>query len=452
VKRWITGLLLTLLACIPILLSRATDASLLRDSDTAYLLLKIRERQAPLSWFTGDWPLENHFYRPFSTLSFELDNRLFGDNAAGYGLTNALLAIACVLLLFWFLRELTDNPLLATLSATLFAFWHWGSTWTLQQAALYVACATVIVGLWRHKLALRYWLAAPFVWLFLYAELGGKANLYRGVISWLPGRTATVMTVFVLLSMAAYARYERTSAKRERPEPTPLDPPATKGTQAASVPSQNAWIWAVLSLLGLLAALGSYEQAVMAPALLLGTAVTLRLFGYRVRWAWQVHFWLALLAYLVLRHELVPNDASGYQLQALRSGNGMWLDLPNYLLPALGAIPSLLATLSTGALVLLLPETWLSLATFASSFVTAWAAKTRWKYVLSGWALSFLAFLPMAWLQRFDHYHYLPMALRSFFVVALAWVGLDWLVSALSRPALQAPPRLSPAPGSLPRP
>ncbi|HSI74057.1 MAG TPA: hypothetical protein VK934_12845 [Fimbriimonas sp.] len=451
-KRWITGLLLVLLACVPIFLSRSSSPSLLADTDTAYLLLKIRERQDPLSWFAGDWPLGNHFYRPVSTLSFEIDNGLYATNAAGYGLTNALLAIACVLLLFWFLRELTDNLAVTTLSSLLFAYWHWGSIWPLQVAAEWLTVMLILIGLWRHGLRLRRWLPGVFVLIFLTGELGGKGDLYRGVISWLPGRTASVMAVFVLLSVASYARYERLSAEKLKREPTPLDPPATKGTQAMQAPARHSWLWAVLSVLALLAALGSYEQAVMAPALLLGTAVTLRLFGYRVRWAWQVPFWGALVLYLVLRHQLVPGDASSYQLQALRSGNGMWLDLANYFFPGLALTTLVWSTLTTGPLLFLVAEPWLLWAKFVSSFVTAWEARRRWKLVLSGWALSFLAFMPMAWLQRFEHYHYLPMALRAFFVVAIGWVALDWLVIAASRPELQAPSRPSPAPGSLPRP
>src|SRR5947209_6221642 len=72
-KRWGIALLAVILACVPILLSHVTTHQLLQDSDTAFLLKTVRERQAPLSWFTGDWPLGNHFYRPVSTLTFEMD-------------------------------------------------------------------------------------------------------------------------------------------------------------------------------------------------------------------------------------------------------------------------------------------------------------------------------------------------------------------------------------------
>ncbi|RYG37669.1 hypothetical protein EON81_05960, partial [bacterium] len=108
-KRAWPGWLTIALCGVAVWFSRVGSASLLQDSDTAVLLAKIRERGNPLSWFAGDWPLGNHFYRPVSTLSFELDNALYGNHAEGYGATNALLAIACIAALFWMLRELTDR-------------------------------------------------------------------------------------------------------------------------------------------------------------------------------------------------------------------------------------------------------------------------------------------------------------------------------------------------------
>src|SRR5687767_2966864 len=104
-KRWGIGLLLVLLSCVPVLLHRESSRYLLEDTDTKVLLQTIRQENAPFSWFVQDWPLRNHFYRPVSTLVFEVDSRIHGDNAAGFGLTNALLCVGCVLLLFWFLRE-----------------------------------------------------------------------------------------------------------------------------------------------------------------------------------------------------------------------------------------------------------------------------------------------------------------------------------------------------------
>src|ERR1051326_7696300 len=123
-RRWGIWVFLALLLCVPILLSHSRAADLLTDSDTAFLMKVVRERQAPLSWFTGDWPLGNHFYRPLPTLTFELDNRLYGNNPAGYGWTNAILCALCLLALFWMLSELSASPAWAFAGAAILALWN----------------------------------------------------------------------------------------------------------------------------------------------------------------------------------------------------------------------------------------------------------------------------------------------------------------------------------------
>ncbi|MCG9894016.1 MAG: hypothetical protein MH204_00890, partial [Fimbriimonadaceae bacterium] len=112
-----------LIVSILIVWGHSRSAGMMDDSDTRVLLAKIREVGNPWAWFAGDWPLENHFYRPISTLFFELDNALYRDRAAGYGLTNALLVAAAVMLLYAWLRELLDSRPLASLSAALFGVW-----------------------------------------------------------------------------------------------------------------------------------------------------------------------------------------------------------------------------------------------------------------------------------------------------------------------------------------
>src|SRR4051812_29278202 len=112
-KRWRVWLVLLLAISAFVLLSHGRGPSLLQDSDTAALLRITRARQAPLSWFAGDWPLENHFYRPLPTLTFELDDRLWHHSPDGYGWTNAILCVLCIWGLFWLLREMTDSPALS---------------------------------------------------------------------------------------------------------------------------------------------------------------------------------------------------------------------------------------------------------------------------------------------------------------------------------------------------
>ncbi|WP_025227692.1 hypothetical protein [Fimbriimonas ginsengisoli] len=451
-KRWVGALIVTLLGCVLIFLQRSSDPGLLQDTDTRVLLATIRERHAPFSWFTGDWPLGNHFYRPISTLAFELDNRLYGSAAWGYGLTNALLCVACTLLLFWYLRELTDRPLLTGASTFIFVCWQTGETFWLIQAAQIVALAAIVGGLIRHRLKVRNWLPAAFVAYEVAIQLRIAQPLSYRVIGWLPGRTASVMALFALAALATYARYERLSAERRLPDPTPLDPPATRSTTQAKATHRGVWIWPILSIFCTALALGAYEQAVMLPAILLATACTMRWQGYRVRWGWQAAFWSALVGYMALRHAFVPSDPSHYQLQQFRKGPGVWISLSGYTIPSVFTLMTASAWVSSLPISLFTDAPWLALLEVATDVTTFVQARRRWVLAFAGLGMSFLAFLPMAWVKQFEHYHYWPLALRSLFVAVLAWIALELTANAWSPQTRQAPPRPDPAPGSLPRP
>lgn len=451
-SRWRVAILLVLVAAASLIAFRPSGASALQDTDTAFLLDVIRERNAPLSWFTGDWPLLNHFYRPISTLPFELDNRLYGNQGGGYVLTNAIIAVLCVLALFWFLRELTDRPWIATSGTLLFALWQSpfrlpDLTWPFWLLGL----AILLGGLMRHGFRPDRFLPALFLLTFLAIELWPEAEI-RQVIGWLPARTATVMTLFCLVAMASYARYERLSAARDaRPEPTPLDPPATRTSRIDDFSARPAFGWLLFAFVAAALAFGSYEQAVMLPAALLGTAIALRRQGLRVRWTPQIGFWLLLVGYLVLRWAILPRETSGYQAQQFRSGPGVALDLLDYALPNAAALYQAMLALP-GWIAFLTPTPWVALWNAASDLVTGWTSRVNWRLVVTGYLLSIITFLPMAWLKTFPHYHYWPLAMRALFVVALLPVLAHALVSAWSPRAVQAPSRRVPAPGSLPRP
>lgn len=450
VKRWFGALIAVILACVPIVLSRATNPGLLKDSDTDFLLTTVRQRNAPFSWFTGDWPLHNHFYRPVSTLSFELDNRIYGIHAAGYGLTNALLCAVCVLLLFWFLRELTDRPLLAGGGAVIFALQHVDYRFLLSTPVFWIALLAGVVGFVRH--GFKFWLWAPAVLVLLYGceELTGVGGFGQGVIGWLPGRTATVMTVFALFAMACYARYERLGEVRPEQPPTPLDPPATRTTKIEASRTKASILWPIFSLVGTALALASYEQAVMLPAVMLAIAVTMRSDRFRVRWGWQAGFWALLVAYLLLRRAVLPTGVSAYQAQQFRHGPGVYLSLFGYGMPVVNSIPGFLITLESGWLCLLTVKPFAFALEAASNVTAFYQARRQWIPALAGYGMSFIAFLPMAWIKFFPHYNYWPMAMRSLFTATLLCVGYDLVLSACSPLTRQAPKRLDPAPGSLP--
>lgn len=455
-KRSRLWVLLALIACIPVLLAHSTSNRLLQDSDTAFLLKVLRQRQAPLSWFSGDWPLQNHFYRPLPTLTFELDNRLYGNNPAGYGWTNCILCAFCVLGLFWLLAEFFRSPLIAFAGASIFALWTTDQGWLLSSPLLWIAGGLIVIGLYRHSLKLSRFIPATFVLSFLSFELltpqvSSTSSLATTMIDWLPGRTASVMTFFALISMAAYLRFERARGRTSPAPATPFDVPRTTSGSAKNT-SPNPHVWLGLSILATAAAFASYEQAVMLPAALLGLYVYLRL--RRMAPDWRIHgiYWLMLGGYLLLRHAVIPAGMSHYQAQQFRQGPQALSDLATYVVPSASQVPFLKIALGEGPEMLLTTTVIVSLLAIASTLVTAFQAKRNWRVILAGWALSSLAYLPMAWLKQFGHYHYWPMALRTILILGVAKVAWDLVSIAVSPPELQAPPRPSPAPGSLPRP
>lgn len=487
-RRWGIGFLVVLLACIPIFLNRGQSRALLEDTDTAVLLTTIRQKNQPFSWFFGDWPLKNHFYRPLPTLVFELDSRLYGNNPEGYGVTNALLAIGCVLLLFWFFRELTDKPALSTLASCLFACWISGSYadsafcllvyafWAASLLAIFLTSKALLLpsiksGFWTFGAKIpqpaepfkadwrpaRTAIMSALVLWYAAQELsaGMVSNVVflfpTSMIQWLPSRTASVMTVFALASMAAYTRYERTGSERQKPEPTPLDPPATKGTRPNSG-GRAAWLWAVFSVFAAAGAFASYEQAVMLPAVLVGIAILMRMQGYKVRWSWQIAFWLLLVAYLILRKEILPPGISRYEHQQTRFGPAVWYAIMGYVFPSIGPLVQTCQAMTVGVGVLLTADLYTSVFLFFSNIAAFIAVRKHLVFALAGWALSVITFLPMAWVKPFSWYHFWPMAMRSIFTVTVCWTGFELLLTAVTPQALQAPPRLDPAPGSLPRP
>lgn len=440
-----------LLACVAVLAQHNASPVLLKDTDTSVLLQALDERHSPLSWFGGDWPLQNHFYRPVSTLVFEIDHRLYGFGASGFGWTNALLCTFCVAALFWFVREVFDDRWLATGSAALFACWILDLGFYLAVCASWAAIPVGIVGFARHGFKFGRWVWAVCALAYLSSELMGLHPLWYRMMGWLPGRTASVMTVFGLASLACYARFERLGAQRKpAPGPNPLDPPATKSFSPDPEPSARVWGWAAASVVALLLALGSYEQAVMLPAALVGVAVVMHWRRYRVRWLWHVAFWGCLVAYLAIRKAVVPTAPSGYQLQQYRHSWSILRGIVEYLLPAANGIPGFIAALDMGPAIVFAKAGFIW--EFATNVAAVVAMRRVWIPAIAGIGLSAIVYLPMAWFKDFDHYHFLPMALRTVMVVALARFAGGLALTALSPPPIQAPPRPSPAPGSLPRP
>jgi hypothetical protein len=450
-------LILPILACFPVLLNHARSDGLLRDTDTKVLLATIRETANPLAWFVGDWPLKNHFYRPISTLVFEADNALYGGNAQGYGFTNALIACACILLVFWLVRELIDDWPMAGLASLVFGLWHWRSSpdpillaWVMPLMAL-----AALFGL-RHGRARA--AASALVALACLGALEAYGPIYSvpgRIIDWIPGRTASVMTAFCLLSAAAYVRWERLSAQRRTPTPpTATDRPLrADGPAVSQFGGKLCWGWLVLAFVSLALALGSYEQAIMLPAVLLGSAILMAIRGLRPRWGVHAGFWALMGGYLILRGQLVSSSVSQYQGQQYRDGPGVLLDIFNYTLPPINQAQTM-TILPADPFVLLTSSFWNPIIAILGFGALAWLAakdEERWS-ILAVYLMAAVAFLPMAWFKLFEHYHYWSSAYRAIFSVLTIGTALKGVIAAVSPQALQAPPRLDPAPGSLPLP
>src|SRR5687767_10206513 len=81
----------------------------LENHDTRVLLQTIRAEQEPLKWFTSDWPLYNGFYRPLPAVTFEVDDRLYGNNLPMYCFTNWWIGLLCSFGVVWLVYEAFRN-------------------------------------------------------------------------------------------------------------------------------------------------------------------------------------------------------------------------------------------------------------------------------------------------------------------------------------------------------
>lgn len=396
-------------AALLVLSQAASTPLLLRDTDTAFLLRAIRERGSPLSWFVGDWPLGNHFYRPVSTLTFELDDRLYGGAAWGFGLTNAVLAAVCIVLLAWFVVEVTAKPAWASASSVVFALWTIGAP---MDAALAWAPWLLLAGFIGYRLSrdgtvpLKPMLAAACLLVAAAWEAQGFQALRFRMIDWLPGRTASTMAVFALLALAAYARSLNLDAGRAR------------------------WAWQCVAIFAVALALGAYEQAVMLPAALFALWIVAGR-GRPGGSPW-VHAgsWGVLAGYLAFRAAVVPGGESSYQAQQLRDGTTAWLSAAEYLFPPVFSLHQWRASWDLGFAVLLVPALYqaalLLVAMTAAYALAAFSKPGVRRAALLGWGLSWISFLPMAWVKPFEHYHFWPMAMRALLVVAFVALAVEY--------------------------
>ena len=455
-KRWTVAFVIVLLACTGIVMLHASGPIPAGDKDSLFILSAIKAKGV-WSWFRSDWPLGNGFYRPVTSLSFVLDSWLYHDSASGYGLSAAIYCALSILALFWLARELTNSAAYSVASAFLFALWHTPFIIRWDWIAWTLAAAVFVVGFVRQGKHLGRYVVAALALSFIATELVGvhlheaPAGFYSGVLHWLPARTATLMTLFALCSLAAYARHLRLNAHRDEKESSPLDLPATRTSRETEHDVKSSHWWLVLSACLLLFAFGSYEQAVMLPAVLFVVGIIFASNRYNVNWRVHLIFWSELLIYFVVRRAVLPAGISSYLSQQLRTGVTAYLSELNYVLPCTAYFAGWISQLSVGASVLLV-GTFYSFPLQLSGNIAAYLSAFKNKTIMLTWLASVLAFLPMAFLKPFSHYHYWAMSLRAIFVVLLSGAIWQMIVSAVSPQVVQAPQRLSPAPGSLHRP
>lgn len=443
--------LVAIVCAVVLIIHRPTSPSILADTDTRVLLEAIQERDDPWSWFTGDWPLENHFYRPVSTLVFEMDHRLHGDDAVGFGWTQALLAALCALAVYWLFVELTGRLALGAAACVLFTAWHFPPFWLpwISTVAVAAGVGALIVAAVRRTGRWLVAIGALFACLLFANEVMPLIEIGQRIVRWLPGRTASVASLFALISLAAYARFERSYRAKPRPA-TSTSLPANKSENQFDE-ARSTWrpVWLAVCLVALVLALGAYEQAVMVPALLLGTAIWFAVNYRKAHWWIPALGWGLLGGYLALRAGLVPTEASGYQVQQFRSGPGVWIDLSGFVLPGMYRLVQFWLTMDSPVLLMVSGEVWGRLLygiafpiTVYSAIQCArgkWCAQpwSGWKLLAFGYLASSLAFLPMAWLKIFEHYYHLPLALRTGFVIALGMLAIKLILEAVSPPPVR---------------
>lgn len=488
---WWIALGAVLLMCLGMMTYIRDTRKMLDDSDTTLIVSEIEYYNDPARWFTHDWPLMNHFYRPLSTLLFEYDDRVHRDDTNGWQRTTALLCVLTTLGFFWFLRELTDSPLISTSATFLFYLWQIDAMQWLVVTCQIVTLFVLVGGVWfcrgkpgivrrmdralkvlvLRKDSTRRWRAfiailwrslrraisqyrlyftAILLWWALSLEAPGMERISWRMMAWIPGRTASSMTVFAFIALAAFTRYLRLSPRRPV-KATAVDVPNTRHAMPPAGRSPSV-LWPILTSIATVGALLCYEQGVMVPALCGLLAVAFYFRGTIVRWLWGVPFGLTIVAYALVRHAFIPPGESWYfHWQRRANSTSLWM-LQQYL------FPFALNLRKAYAYALLSPDThgfsvesiW-ELLNGAASFTALWQARRYWFLASVAWLGSVLAYGPMAWFRDFEHYHYFPMAFRALWFVIVLWVALEVTFSAVSPRARQAPQRLSPAPGSLPR-
>jgi len=400
VRGWLLGLALIIVLNGGAILYWHRDDGLwdhFENLDVRTILAQLEQPHQPLTWFTGDWVLGNGFYRPLPSLLYELDYRLWGRDLLQYKWTNGLLSLACALLLVGWVWEVGRSRSLALIAGLIFTGWQTGlltglPNWLLWGAVLAaVGIAFWFVGDYRRAVTLGCLvLVAGLEFGFVpnQSDLHQASFAYRAM-GWIPGRTATLMTLFTLLSLWAYAR----------------------------LCWHGHWGWGVLSLVAFAGALGSYEQAIALPFLLLISGLAIRAKGGRFVW-WLFALSLILLElYLWFYLSTIPTQTE-YHQQRLRRFYSLGISVSSWLLPPLRGVIDQISLTLDAPLTVLLPafwQAWLLLIAYLVVLTEVRRQPLAWLGLIG----SALAYLPLAPVIPLMHYYYLPAAFRALWIAQL---------------------------------
>lgn len=373
--------------------------------DTRVIASRLQEPYHPLQWFTGDWALGNGFYRPLPTLSFALDVKLWGLNYNLYKIQNWLIAVVCSFLVVWFVWELLRSTYFALGSGVLFAGWQSGVIdlipWELLGWAGLVLIS--LYGLIKGRTPVWKWGLLASVVLVIGYEVSfplfvrdlHEASFSYRAMGWPPGRTSTLMTLFALISFASYCRFERLRSIG----------------------------WGGLALVGLLAAFCCHEQSITLPFLMMVCAVFLRIQGVCVQWHYLMVPFLLLGAYLSFHTHYIPADTE-YRHRRTRGIHPACDALISWFFPVWHDLVYLIGWIRDTELELLIftPVTlsfWISsLRTMAYSTIFFHLRKDG-RIPLLGLLGSTIVYAPLAFVLPLQHYYYLPLVIRTIFVLAV---------------------------------
>lgn len=385
--------------------------------DTRTIVARLEQPHSVWRWFTGDWVLGNGFYRPLPSLLYKLDYTLWGRDFLAYKWTNGVLALLCGWLVVGLAWQLSGRLRLALGTGAIFSLWQTGFLPGVPEWLSWVWLAGSVawgwcLGDWR-KGVLVGTLGATALWELGFIpslpDLHMESFAYRAV-GWIPGRTATLMTLFALMSLIAFCRYALTRHIG----------------------------WAILSLLGLLGALGSHEGAVILPLLMALCAVVLKRRGAMFpAWLLAVSFAI-LLAYVAFYQHAIPINTE-YHRQRLKRFDTMDLTWLKWLFPPAVPMRDQLLLLVDAPLAVFLPGFWESVLCMGSyGLALAWLLRQE-RLTAVGWLGSLIAYMPLSPVLPLMHYYYLPAAFRAFLIACLL-SGLVRVAHRFSQALVACPP------------